>query len=329
MKGFAVMTRCSIRFGVLAGLMAGALVVFADRAGAQDKYPERPITMIVPWAAGGSTDLAARALAKGAEKYLKQPIIILNKPGAGTAVGMSELSQAKPDGYTIGTLSTTAYLFPLTGKSVPYDTLTSFTYISYFADNLLGIAALADAPWHSLKDLVEDGKKNPGKIKFGTGGVWTTQHLIVESIMAATGAKFIHIPQQGSAGSMPALLGHHVDFLSETSVWAPFVDNKQVKLFSVSTPTRSEYYPDVPTLTELGYPTLRSVQAMLGPAGLPEPIRAKLEDAFRKSLTDDGFKASMRRLAMAIVDMSGKETKEVVATEIERTRELLAKVKKN
>jgi tripartite-type tricarboxylate transporter receptor subunit TctC len=317
----------SLSYCTVAALVVAA-TSFCGAAHAQDAYPARPITLIVPWATGGSTDLTARALAKAAEKYLGQTIVVNNKPGAGTAVGMSDLAQARPDGYTIGTLSTTAYLFPLTGKEVPYDALKSFTYISYYGDNLIGTAVMADAPWSSLKDLIADGKQNPGKIKFGTGGVWTTQHLIVEGVMSATGARFIHIPQQGSAASMPAVLGRHVDFLSETSVWAPFVDDKQVRLLSVSTPERSDFYPNVPTLKELGFPSLRSVQAVLGPAGMSEPVRAKLEDAFRKSLKDDGFQATMRRLAMVVVDMSGKDTQEVVRSEIDRTRALLDEIKK-
>jgi len=158
------LTKWFIRTGaaVAIGLTACAAPAFA--------FPDRPITMIVPWAPGGSTDQTARVLAKAAEKQLGQPIIILNKPGASTIIGMRELAQAKPDGYTIGTLSSTTYLAPLTGQPVTYEMLKDFTFISYYGDNLIGIAVLKDKPWKTLQDLVEDGKKNPDKLNFGTGG---------------------------------------------------------------------------------------------------------------------------------------------------------------
>ena len=130
---------------------ATAIVGLATLAGAPAfAFPERPITMIVPWAPGGSTDLTGRVLARAAEKHLGQPIVILNKPGASTIIGMRELAQAKPDGYTIGTLSSSSYLAPLTGQAAGYDIMKDFTYVSYYGDNLIGIAVLKDKPWKSL-----------------------------------------------------------------------------------------------------------------------------------------------------------------------------------
>ena len=141
--------------------------------------------------------------------------------------------------------------------------------------------------------------------------------------MRKSGAKFVHIPQNGSAAAMPALLGKHVDFVTETSVWAPFIESKQVRLLAVTTPARSKIYPDVPTLSELGFKSIRSVQAIIAPAGLPEPIRAKLEDAFRKALADKAFQDTMRRLAMEIIDLSGAETKALVQREFDLAKELI------
>ncbi len=301
----------------------------ASHGAARAEYPDRPITMIIPWAAGGSTDQTSRVLAKAAEAALGQPIVIVNRPGASTTIGMSELANAKPDGYTIGSLSSSSYLIAAQGRKLPYDPIEAFSYISYYGDNVIGIAALADAPWKSLKDLVEDGKARPGKIKFGTGGVGTSQHMMAEALQLSSKAKFIHIPQQGSAGSMPALLGKHVDFISEVSVWAPFVENKEVQLYTVSTPQRAKQYPNVPTLAELGYRSSRSVQAIIGPAGIPEPIRAKLETAFRKALADDAFKQTMNRLSMEIVDLPGPQVKALVESEYKLAQELIASIEKD
>lgn len=294
---------------------------------AQADYPERPITLIVPWAPGGSTDVSSRALAKAAEGVLGQPVVVVNKPGASTTIGMADLARAKPDGYTIGTLSSSSYMLKAQGRDLPYDAVEAFTYISYYGDNLIGIAVLNDAPWKKLADLIADGKAQPGKFKFGTAGVGSTQHLTLEALMLTTGSKFVHIPQQGSAGSMPALLGKHVDFISEVSVWAPFVAQGQARLLAVSTPKRAAAYPDVPSLGELGFDSLRSLQAIIGPAGLPEPVRQKLEAAFRKSLQDEGFKNTMKKLTMEIVDLPGPEVKKLVQGELQRASALVQRMK--
>jgi tripartite-type tricarboxylate transporter receptor subunit TctC len=318
-----------IRKFALAGMaaMVGFSVAFGSPTTASAEYPDKPITMIIPWSPGGSTDQTARVLAKAAEKYLGQPIIVVNKPGASTTIGMAQLAKAAPDGYTIGTLSSTAYLVALRGRQLPFDPVNDFTYISYYGDNLIGIAVLDKAPWKNLKDLIEAGKKNPGKVKFGTGGVGTTQHLTTEALQSATGAKFTHIPYSGSAKSMPALLGGHVDFITEVSVWAPFVESKQVRILAVATPKRSSKFPDVPTISELGMVSLRSVQAIIGPAGIPEPIRKKLEDAFRKALSDKTFEATMQRLAMEITDIPGPEVKKLVQDQFALAKKLMSESK--
>lgn len=305
------------------GLAIAAMLSSAARA----EYPEKPITMIVPWAAGGSTDQTARVLAKAAEAHLGQTIVIINRPGASTTIGMAELAKANPDGYTIGTLSSTAYLVALQGRQLSFHPINDFSYISYYGDNVIGVAVLDKSPYKTLGDMFAEGKKNPGKLKYGTAGVGTTQHLTTEALQRSSGAKFVHVPQQGSAASAPALLGGHVDFIMETSVWAPFVEDKQVRLLAVTTPKRAKSYPDVPTLSELGYRSLRSVQAIIAPAGLPEPIRAKLEGAFRKALADKAFQETMQRLAMEIVDLPGAEVKKLVEGEYELAKQLVSDIK--
>ena len=313
-------------------LVSATLAIFASIAcsvPAWAEYPEKPITMIVPWAAGGSTDQTARVLAKAAEASLGQPIVIINQPGASTTIGLAALASAKPDGYTIGTLSSTGYLVALQGRQLPFDPINSFSYISYYGDNVIGIAVRSDSKWKSLQELVDDGKVRPGAIKYGTAGVGTTQHLTTEALQFSTKAKFVHVPQQGSAASMPALLGSHVDFVTETSVWAPFVEDKQVRLLAVTTPKRSKLYPDVPALSEFGYKSLRSVQAIIAPADVPEPIRATLEAAFRKALSDKAFQETMDRLAMEVIDLPGAEVKKVVAAEYELAGQLLKEIGKS
>lgn len=305
----------------------GFIVLCGIPNAARAEFPDKPITLIVPWAAGGSTDQTARVLAKAAEQYLGQTIIVENKPGASTTLGMADLARSKPDGYTVGVLSSTAYLIPLQGRKVPYDPIKSFSFISYYGDNLIGIAVLKEKPWQTLKDLIEDGKKRRGQITYGTAGIGTTQHLLTESLQLQSGAKFVHIPQKGSAGSIPALLGGHVDFITETSVWAPFIESGQVRLLAVNTAKRASGYPNVPTLQELGYNSLRSVQAIIAPANVPEKTRMRLETAFRKALSDTKFQQTMQRLRMEVVDLSGAEVKSLVEHEVQSAKQLIAKTK--
>lgn len=307
----------------LAALLAAA-VLAATVGPVRAEFPDKPITLIIPWAAGGSTDQAARMLAKAAEAHLGQPVVVENKPGGSTNIGMAELARAKPDGYTIGTLSSTSYLLAAQGRQVPFDPIGAFSYVSYFGDNLIGITVLSKSRWTTLADLLAEGKASPGKVKYGTAGVATTQHLTTEALQRASGARFVHIPQQGSAASVPALLGEHVDFLTETSVWGPFVKDGQVRLLAVATPKRAAAYPDVPTLNELGFTSLRSVQAIIAPAGVPEPVRARLEGAFRKALADATFRQTMERLSMEVVDMPGAEVKALVESQYALAKDLVA-----
>src|SRR6185436_11205107 len=136
-------------------LLLSVLVVLVATRGATAEFPDRPITMIIPWAPGGSTDQTGRVLAKAAEASLGQPIVILNKPGASTTLGMAELTAARPDGYTIGTLSSSTYMIPMRGgRTVQYDPIKSFSWISYYGDNLIGVAVLVDSKWKTLQELI-------------------------------------------------------------------------------------------------------------------------------------------------------------------------------
>jgi len=229
-----------------AAALAAASTVLAPAAAWA--FPDRPITLIVPWAAGGSTDQTARALSAAAERILGQPVVILNRGGASTTIGMTELAAAEPDGYTIGTLSSSTYLAPLTGLDVSYDMMESFDFVSYYGDNLIAIAVRADSPYQSIEDLLEAGRANPGRITYGTAGPNTTQNLMTTLMMESSGVQFTMVPYRGSAEAMPALLGGQVDFITEVSVWAPFVESGEVRLLALNQPDRVAAYPDVATL---------------------------------------------------------------------------------
>jgi tripartite-type tricarboxylate transporter receptor subunit TctC len=290
------------------------------------EFPERPITMIIPWPAGGSSDQTVRAFSKAAEAQLGQPIVVVNKPGAASTIGLGELSAAKPDGYTIGLLTSTAYLLPLTGRKVPYKMPDGFSYVGYMGDNVIGVVVRSDSRWKSVQDLVAEGRKSPGTLKYATGGVGTYQHMSAEALSRTTGAKFTHIPQKGSAESLPALLGGHVDFITETSIWAPFIETGELRVLAVTTETRPQGLDSAPTMRELGVTSLRSFQIIGGPAGMPEAARARLEAAFRQASKDKAFLDVMERLKMMPVDMPAAEIPGFIQGQMATARDLISQM---
>ena len=259
---------------VAAQLAAIALFVLTSTAPAHAAFPDRPITMIIPWPAGGSSNQTVRAFSKAAETQLGQPIVVLNKPGAASTIGLGDLTAAKPDGYTIGLITGTALLLPLAGRKVPYTMPDGFSYVTYMGDNIIGVVVRADSRWKTIHDLIAEGKAKPGALKYATAGVGTYQHVSTEALSKTTGVKFTHIPQKGSAESLPALLGGHVDFMTESSVWAPFVESGELRVLAITNEKRADSLPDAPTLGELGVVSLRSFQIIGGPAGMPEDVQS-------------------------------------------------------
>lgn len=308
-------------------LMALLAVLVSAIAGpplVQANYPERPITLIIPWPPGGTSDQTARVLAAIAEKELGQPFKVENRPGAGSIVGIAELARAKPDGYTIGLLSV-PFLRAPHQRPVPFNPLTDFSHIIQYGDNLIGFAVRADSPWETWEDFVEDARANPGYYTFATGGVGTSQHMTFEAIMQAEGLEVVHIPYSGGGETVPALLGGHVDGISEVSAWAPHVQSGELRLLLTYTRERTSLFPDVPTMFEKGYTVyFPSPQSFAGPAGMPEEARAKLEAAFYKAMQDPQFIEVANRLNFVIDHRTGAEFTEWAARHFEESREAMA-----
>jgi tripartite-type tricarboxylate transporter receptor subunit TctC len=280
------------------------------------EFPSRPVNLIVPWPAGGSTDQVARVVARAAEAELGQPIIVLNRPGASTVIGMTEVIRAQPDGYVIGQLSSTTYLTALLRQTPPYQPLNDFSYVYHYADNLIGIVVRADAPWRTLADLVAAGKASSTGLNYGTAGTGSPQHLMVEALNKKAGTGFTHIPMTGTAPAITALLGGHIDFISETSAWMPYVREGKLRPLVVNTPARSHMLPDVPTLGESGFDAFRSVGGIVAPAALPETVRTRLESVFARAAQAPEVLDMMERLSMEPQHNAGPALKALVAEQI-------------
>lgn len=284
-----------------------ALVVSAYAA----EYPTKPVTLQVPWPAGGPTDVGARILAAIAEKKMGQPIVVINRVGAGSQVGLTEIARQKSDGYYIGFVSVpalnTIILDP--ERKATFDLDSFVPIINQVVDPGL-IWVKADSPYKTLKDLIDDAKKRPGVVKASTTGILGDDHLAILMMEEAAGVKFRIVHFDGGAQSLTATLGGQVDvsFDNVGSV-APRVKAGQLRGLAVMDPERSKFLPDVPTTAELGYPIVisSSSRGVLGPKGIPESILMKIQAVFKEAMGEPEHVEKMEKAGLAIKPMVGDE----------------------
>jgi len=261
------------------------LLALVIPAAAQD-YPNKPINLVIQYPPGGSTDLTARALAIGAKKYLGQPVVCENKAGGGGTVGVALVAAKPGDGYTIGIVTSSPTMAYHMGK-LNFHPLNDLTPIMRWGNYLFGIVVRADSQWKTIQELLQYAKQNPEKISYGSPGVGTPPHLAMEEFSLVSGLKFTHIPAKGIAENNTALLGGHIDMVSDSSGWAPLVDAGKFRLLATWGEKRCARYPDAPTIKEAGYDVVaRSHLGVIGPKGMPKPILNKLHDALKKAMDD-------------------------------------------
>lgn len=264
---------------------AAATIAFPGIVQAQ-AFPSRPIKLICPWPAGGSTDIVMRAFAESAGKALGGQMIVENRPGAGGTLGAVELVNAKPDGYTLSQLPLGIFRLPHMQK-VQFDPLKDLTYVACLTGYTFGMVVRADSPIKTMQDLVDYAKANPGKLSYGSTGAGTTPHLVVEQFARRANVKLQHIPFKGNADGMQAVLGGHVMAHSDATGWGPHVDAGRCRLLATYGSKRTKRWPDVPTLLELGYQTVSDSPFGIGaPAGMDPALTKRLQDAFSQSLQD-------------------------------------------
>ncbi len=291
---------------VQTALASSAAMALPALAQAQ-AYPHRPIRLICPWPAGGSTDAVMRTLAESAGRALGGQMIVENKAGASGMLGPNELLSARPDGYTLSQLTIGVVRLPHMQK-MQFDPLKDFTYIVCLTGYTFGLVVRADSPIKSLKDLVDYAKANPGKFTFGSTGNGTTPHLAVEEFASKAGIKLQHIPFKGSADGMQAVLGGHVMSHSDATGWAPHVDAGTCRLLATYGSKRTKRWPNAPTLQELGYETVSdSPFGIGGPKGMEAAVTRQLHDAFKKTLDDPAVLASFEKYDQSVLYMNTEE----------------------
>lgn len=294
---------------------------------AQVDYPSKPITYLIGYPPGGLSDLTGRALAAGGEKILKQPVIVVNKPGASSSLEMALLAQAKPDGYTIGGIPSTATVIMPHVQKVQYDPLKDFTLIINAFNYAAALVVRTDAPWRNFNEFVDYARKNPKTVKYGTYGAYGTTTLVMEALGKQLGVQWDTVPFKADAEAIVGLLGGHITSAASASMYAPQVRAGKLRILVMMSNQRSPEFPDAPTLKELGYNFVaEGFVGVGGPKGLPEPILKKLEEAFTQAIKDPPYLELIKKLALAEDYKNSKVFTTFVAESFQLHGELIRKV---
>lgn len=262
----------------------------SDFSIAKDTYPSKAVTFVVGYAAGGSSDLIIRSYAPVIEKILGQPVVVTNKPGAAAALMMEFIRNSSPDGYTLGLWAAGALIGPLL-KEVPYHFFNDFTQIAQIGGYTVGLLVNANSPWRTPKDMVDYGQKNSGKLRFGSGGgTGTPTHIVSEEFGFLNNFKWVHVPFDGEATAVTALLGQHIDVsILPLTAAASHVKAGRLRLLSVFFDNRLREFPDIPTQKESGvqpYLFKLGLFGICGPKNLPTTVKENILSAVRVASKD-------------------------------------------
>lgn len=310
-----------------ASLALLASLMGTSPAQAQD-YPNRPITWVVGFPPGGISDLGTRFVAKVLGEKLGTQIIVDNKPGAGGLVAGEFVARAKPDGYTVfygsnGPLGTHKFIY----KKIPFDPLTSFTLIHGFGSSPLILVVPANSPFKTLKELVDFAAANPGKLTFGSVGNGSAAHLVGELLGSQTNTKLTHVPYKGSAPAMVDVMGGRIDFIFDYSIVVkPLIESGKLRALTTTGTVRLPGHPDVATTTELGFPgvQLTAWATLVGPAGMPPAVTARLARAFNETLKDPSvIKYHDDQGVTLMPDMPGDRLRDFIIKEQAKFKELV------
>lgn len=306
-----------------------AALVAPLHAAAQGQYPSRAIAMIIPAPPGGPTDLGGRILAKGMSDVLGQPVVSENRPGAATIVGVAMLARAAPDGYTIGALANAGVTSPFAlGSDVPYKLEDLAPLGTVFFDYSL-VTVRAEAPWQSIKELMDYARQNPGKLTYGAPGVGSMGQFSMEFVKLAYGVQIEFVPYAGSAPTITSLLGGHVDLGSaNVSVSLAHIKSGKLRGLAIASPRRIASLPDVPTVGESGKgdPPNFWLGAFV-PAKTPAPIVEKLSKTIEQILKDPAMTAALDKAGLIADYRNPADTRKFIDDEIRTMRDIAKSVK--
>ena len=312
----------SSKIGLIASIATAMAITLTGVTSAQASFPDKPISIIVPYNPGGGTDTTGRFLANEAEKYLSQPVTVVNRAGASGTVGTAEAAGAKPDGYTLYFSASDALVTTPHSLKVPYsvDNFRGIVGVSFAPSS---IAVRTDSPWKTIEDLLAE-KDSDKIINRGHSGAGGLHHTLLKSLFSQTGIKFRDIPFQGGGKTIAALRGGHVELIGGTpGAMVASIEAGEVRVLALSSPERLDTFPDIPTLKEKGLDIVATVEwYLLAPKDTPDDIVAILEEAFMKAASSDEFKAfTVTRKQVSLV-RSGAD----IMTKLKSDSEIFGKI---
>ena len=293
-----------------------AIAVLAASAGAQESYPARPITLVVPYPAGGVTDTLARLLAERMKQSLAQPIVIENVGGAGGSIGVGRIARGTPDGYTIVIGSSETHVLNAVALNLPYDVVADFEPVVQLPAYPFLIVSPNAVPATTLKEFIAWIKAQPDKVTQGTVGYGTIQHMCGVIMQKALGVRWQIVPYRGGAPAMQDLLSGQINMMCTASgSFLPLIRAKQIRAYAITMAMRAESAPEIPTADEAGMPGLHLLtwNALYAPKGTPRPVIDKLNAAAVQAMADPTFKKRMVELALEMPP-SDQLTPEALAT---------------
>ena len=293
------------------------------------QYPDRNVTFLANFPPGGLVDIVTRVVAEGMKPRFPHGITVVNKPGAGGAVGVSDLIQAKPDGYTILlTPQSSLVIAPQMNPKLSYKTPDEYDPVINVVAYYPLLAVTADAPWKTIQEFVADGKANPGKMRVGTPGEGTASHLNLEEFIFRTGTKMTPVPYAGWAQSSPALLGKHIEAaVAQPGEVKPLVDGKRMRVLVVFQEKRHPAFPDVPTAKEAGWDVANGVwYLIIAPKGTPAPIVKQIHDAAKAVVDDPAFAKTMDARGVDVDYRAGDKLRADLWKEYKLDTEILKRI---
>ena len=317
--------RLEINWKVFPCAMILVVMLMSPCMGAEDpaKFPSKPITMIIQWSPGGSTDLSGRKMADLASKVLGQPIVVENKAGGGGVIGTTAIANASPDGYTIGTIQYSATTLIPHLRSVPYKTKEDFTWIMQFSEYTFPFCVQSASPWKTFKEFIEEARRNPGKLNYATQGPLTAQHILLEQIFSSEKVKLNHVPVGGALEVVQQLLGGHIDAGMSADL-LPHVRSGKLRGLAIQGEKRFELFPDIPTFSEIGYKAESPLwMAVCAPKGVDSRIIKKLFDAFKQAQEHPSFKELCATLYLRPVFRDSETLKNMVFRDFDSQKIIL------
>lgn len=306
-----------------------AATILSGRARAQDaaNFPQKPVTIIVPYAPGGSTDAAARFIGPSLSKQFGQPVVVENRPGAAGAIGTSAVAKAQPDGHTLLVHTSVIGIHPAFNKNLPYDTQKDLVPVSIVADGPFVLVVNPKVPANNVKELLAYLKSKPGALNFGSAGAGSSGHLIGELFMKSTGTDMVHVPYNGGGPSQVGLMADEVQLVFDTLTSIPLIKDGRLKALAVTSNARWADLPDVPTLAEAGLPESSAViwVGAFAPAGTPAPVVDKISKAIRMAVQDPQIVGQLKGVGMVPVGNAPAEATKQLADDIAKWKGLAAK----